>query len=223
MIDILKAKKYNKDTIALLGNPQDLNSYSYVANNPVTYVDPTGAIKVNYDDATDEQKQQFQEALTQLHDLVQNNQEIQDYFRAFDKHIDITKILSSDEKYGPDVFIGVEDDSGEPRAGSYDGYLWFNDIKIYDLGLEGSSEDIGSTLIHELAHWANDKGRWFGEQNPDITGFNSYNNFMSQQNSRESGLSDYEKQSRVNRYFKVLGDWGGSYGYFAENILYGKY
>jgi len=223
MIDILDAKKYNKNTDEILANPQELNSYSYVANNPVVYVDPTGAIKVNYDDATDEQKTQFKEALVKLHDLVQNNQEIQDYFKSFDKDIDIVKILSSDEKYGPDVFIGVDDNPDKPLAGSYNGDWWFNDVNIYDLGLEGDSESIGSTLIHELSHWANDAGSWFGDKNPNISGFKSYEHFMSQQNSKDQGLSGYEKQQRFNTYYKVMSDWGGPYGYFAEDILYGKY
>jgi len=46
MIDILDAKKYNKGIAEILSNPQDLNSYSYVANNPVVYVDPNGKAKI---------------------------------------------------------------------------------------------------------------------------------------------------------------------------------
>jgi len=46
MIDILEANKYNKDIAELLTNLQDLNSYSYVANNPVVYVDTSGEARV---------------------------------------------------------------------------------------------------------------------------------------------------------------------------------
>ena len=42
MIDIVNAGAYNKDMVGVLANPQELNSYSYVANNPVIYVDPFG-------------------------------------------------------------------------------------------------------------------------------------------------------------------------------------
>lgn len=42
LIDVLNANKYNKDIAVLLSNPQELNSYSYAANNPVVYTDKTG-------------------------------------------------------------------------------------------------------------------------------------------------------------------------------------
>ncbi len=40
-------QKYNKNLSEVLSDPQSLNSYSYVSNNPLIYIDKTGEFKLN--------------------------------------------------------------------------------------------------------------------------------------------------------------------------------
>jgi len=57
-----------------LQNPQELNQYAYVANNPLRYIDPTGAILV----ATGDQKADYDELCKIAGDACANRLKIDD-------------------------------------------------------------------------------------------------------------------------------------------------
>lgn len=63
-----------------------------------------------------------------------------------------------------------------------------------------------STIIHEVGHWANDAGSWFGNLDPSLKGFGD--------NITTFGTY-FDDPGRVNA-FKL----DGPYGYMAEIILY---
>lgn len=213
-------KKYNKDINKLLSNPQELNSYSYAANNPVIYVDPNGKLRVHYGDATEEQRKTFDSGLKQLTRIVENNQEIKDYFNSF--KVDIVDVLTN-EKSGPDVNLGGFYNwltNLKDSRGAYYGLT--NNIGFGDSGLE-SEEEVQNTLIHELGHYANDVGKRWGELNPDISSFKTTaksDDFNYSGNDIK--IVDYLDYDFLNRgrWSTLLKD--SYYGYAAQLILFGK-
>jgi len=52
-------ENYDKELTTYLQEPQNLNSYSYVTNNPLMYIDPNGELKVKDKGASDEEKQKL--------------------------------------------------------------------------------------------------------------------------------------------------------------------
>jgi len=161
-------ERYGKDQNELIKNPQELNPYSYVANNPLRFVDPTGNLRVHTDGASDEEIKAFNDGLNQLTQDVQNSQQIQDYFDLFG--VDIVETLTNDKK-GPNVYLGGWYNKLSNWKGNRGTYFSIpNKIGLGDSAFQ-SAEIIGHTLIHELGHWANDIGKKIGELNPKISRF----------------------------------------------------
>ncbi|MBU1130952.1 RHS repeat-associated core domain-containing protein [Patescibacteria group bacterium] len=188
-----------------LSNPQNLNPYSYTRNNPVIYIDPTGEFQIHFNnDMTEEQKQQFLEALTNLQNTVKDNQEVIDYFNKFD--VDIVTVLE-DNNQGPDVFFKKEmkDSEGNDLYGAYNSLT--NNVLINFETIIDGVQAVASTLIHELGHWANDVADWWFDLNPNVD---------------EYGLTDYIKNyMKANfvdgeKYFKR----DKIYGFLAEMLTF---
>ncbi|MFA4814792.1 MAG: RHS repeat-associated core domain-containing protein, partial [Candidatus Gracilibacteria bacterium] len=189
---------------SLLSDPQSLNFYAYSRNNPLYYIDPSGNLQVHTDGATQEQIDQFDEALTQLQENVANNTEMQDYFNLFG--VDINEILTNPD-LGPDVYLGGSNPNpSEGKVpGKYDSI--FNNVNIYNKAFEGGTGQIMETVIHEVAHWGNDVSDWWGNLNPDLSGFSDY-------------LRQYNVDANFDTSDRMQND--GPYGYITNYILYGQ-
>ena len=193
-------EKERKILAKYLSNPQSLNGYSYVKNNPYNRIDPTGEIDVHKGDASPEQVKAFNNALTQLQTDVANNQEIQDYFQTFG--VDINYALLDNGK-GADVYINKEVASGDKGY-----YNWItNNISITQHAYEGGEVEIASTLLHEMGHWANDVGKLRGNLNPSISGYTKYINNLNYRAKIDPEFNDRYKQDSF-------------YGYLGPVILY---
>ena len=198
-----------KEQQNLLKNPQLLNYYSYAVNNPLIYIDPNGQLRVHYsDDMTDEQKEQFNQSLQQLTETVKNNQEVIDYFNEFD--VDIVETLEDPDK-GPDIYFNEEivTNEGQQAYGQYNPKWWKNDITISLKAINKGLQTIGSTLIHELGHYANDVGTIFGWLDPDLSG--KYGDQID--------YLDRNVPIMLNSYLDYYMD--KEYGYLAEYLTYG--
>lgn len=138
----------------------------------------------------------FSSSLKELQQDVSNNQDIQDYFNLFG--VDINKVLVNNGE-GPDVYIS--ENIGDGRYGTYKDDFWFNDVllskNIYEQ--KNSQQILQETLIHEIAHYADDVGSWFGYKSPDL--------------GRFSWVGD----KVIDEHYNF---WDGPYGYGAEFILY---
>ena len=149
-----------------LSSPQQFNVYAYAGNNPLKYVDPSGNLKVDTSGASEDEKALFEDGLNQLIGQVRSNEEIQEYFEIFG--VDIIDVLLNEES-GPVVKMGgigrfVAELKGV--RGMYNSI--FNKIYFSGEGLS-SVDNVKNVLIHELAHWANDAGDFWGDLMPDIS------------------------------------------------------
>ena len=104
MIDILNAKKYNKDMVAILGNPQEFNSYAYAMNNPVVYVDPNGLW--NQKTGEVEKGDTLNDITSQINDIYKTNYSYKD-IASLNKIkdpdiIEIGQVIKPNEKV-PDI------------------------------------------------------------------------------------------------------------------------
>ncbi|MDX8378365.1 MAG: RHS repeat-associated core domain-containing protein, partial [Mariprofundales bacterium] len=180
--DATIGKYTQSDPIGLNGG---LNVFGYVGGRPVVGVDTRGLIRVHFLNSIPIQKRQVTKAICLLFKTVNNNSRVIAYFNKFS--VDIVNVLANPAQ-GPDVFF-----SGESLDyfGKYNSLL--NSITIEYMINE---EYIQSTLIHELAHWANDQASYFGNLNPDISDVPPF-------------MHEYLQKD-------------GPYGYAAEIVTYGK-
>ena len=135
-----------------LTNPQSLNRYSYVLNNPLKFIDPTGMI-VEWSDSKKEKKKNETEARTNAQ-------------RKYENHI--AKLLESknpDERARGERLLENYDRLKASKAtfqvvsensGSSSGELSFNG-KVFIVSLKGSANEYGALdtnqkIAHEFEH-----------------------------------------------------------------------
>jgi hypothetical protein len=95
--------------------------------------------------------------------------------------------------------------------GQYDPRLWFNDIYISLETVGESIQAIGSTLIHELGHYAEDVGSIFGRLRP---------NFEGELGLKQNYITLWMKHNlgMVNKYLEKV---EREFGYLAEYLTFG--
>jgi len=131
--------------------------YTYVSGSPLQFMDPDGRIRVTdwSDDCSSCALSNWEEGLKRAR-AAALRPKCTDFFRALDANL---WTLLSDGTH-PDVWLGV----GEGAYGDY--LVDFNLIRIPCDTIRGSPRLIAETLIHELAHYANDAAKNWGPKVP---------------------------------------------------------
>lgn len=151
-----------KDPILFAGGTSNL--YEYVGNSPLNYIDKTGLQRLYTGNASQQQVGLYFEAVVALQNRIENNANAQEYFNRFG--VDIKNIANSMlqcPSKGPDIYLEPESNS---VFGKYNRLT--NNITIEGAAFRNKTA-MSATLIHELGHWANDWGSWFGGVNPDVS------------------------------------------------------
>ncbi len=157
----LTGRYIQSDPIGLDGG---MSAYEYVKSHTLLYTDESGLIRIHYgSNISDRYKKFFQQGVNIARQRAKSNASIK-YYALFG--INISTALS--EGTEPDVYyekiprwIGTEG-----KLGGY--YRSITENIVID-SYVAVDMAIAHILIHELGHWANDMGSWFGGLNPDYS------------------------------------------------------
>ncbi|PIQ87429.1 MAG: hypothetical protein COV74_00725, partial [Candidatus Omnitrophica bacterium CG11_big_fil_rev_8_21_14_0_20_45_26] len=137
-----------------LGNPQNLNRYSYTLNNPLRYVDLTGKLAVESDTA-----KRFPKAASFLENLKVRTESEYEAFKRYGQANRSDVDLAFEPGKGPIV----KGESLERAFGQFAPGIGSNELSInnkllgdYETGVSGSEGMLEVTAKHEMTHYFDD-------------------------------------------------------------------
>lgn len=171
--------KTGKINQVVISEPQRLSPYTYVSNNPLNFVDPSGLLKLHIDQLEKGRKDLVENAALGLQSFINDNHRIISYFDRFG--YDIRTAITPGEM--PDLFIDLKLQN-HGYSTSYESItLGHSCFDTKDM-----SQAVKSTITHELGHIAeswSDKNSGYKPDISDIFSRPYYNR------DREDGIYGY--------------------------------